>query len=127
MQAAALAAALALLAGVFAGFEPALGAAKFGSTVTINRARSGGAKGASGRVRTHQNACLEARKVTLFATFGKDRRTKIGVDRTNRGGGWKVDVPLAPGDHKAVLAKQRVNLPSGRTIVCKGASAKADL
>jgi hypothetical protein len=79
-----------------------------------------------GKVKADVPRCVRNRRVRLFERApGPD--TKVGGDRTNRRGRWKVEVPvdeLEPQDRFYAKARRKLNIVSGEGYVCRGDRSK---
>jgi len=79
-----------------------------------------------GKVKSEARQCVRNRRVVLFERReGPD--AKVGSDRTNRRGKWKVKVPVAdlePQDRFYAKARRKLNIVSGDGYVCRGDRSK---
>jgi hypothetical protein len=84
---------------------------------------SGDGTGAQGKVGSKNAACKKNRKVTLFKVEGKNR-TKIGSDRTDADGKWRVDAPLIEGDYQVDVAPKTLKKNAHHKHSCKKGKSK---
>jgi len=79
-----------------------------------------------GKVKADAPKCVRNRRVVLFERrSGPDR--KVGTDRTNRRGRWKVKVAvdeLEPQDRFYAKARRKLNIVSGDGYVCRADRSK---
>ncbi len=72
----------------------------------------------SGTAESRQGRCRKGRVVTVREQRrGPDRR--VGTDRTNRRGSWKVRARRARGRHYAVVAVKRYRQSDGTMVICR--------
>ena len=116
----------ALLAiGVFlAGIGTAGAGNKVKSKVKITKLEPAVAKG---KVVSKKARCERKRKVVLFVLpdpiYGQvGAKTKVGADKTNRKGKWKIKTSLDAGDYRA-----KVKPKAAGKKRCRGASKGASL
>ncbi|WP_110207437.1 hypothetical protein [Nocardioides daejeonensis] len=78
-----------------------------------------------GKVKAKKAFCEKGRKVVLRQI---DDGVKVGTDKTNKKGVWKVEFNqsvVGPGVFQATLAKKVVKV-KGKKVVCKAAKKKFD-
>jgi hypothetical protein len=113
---AALAVGGLLTASAFAGVV------KYDSTLTISRALPL----YHGKVKSSDERCERGRRVTLFEKQpGAD--DKVGSDRTNQQGRWKVKVPtgdLQPNDRFYAKVRRKLRIVSADGYVCRGDTSR---
>jgi hypothetical protein len=77
-----------------------------------------------GKVKSHNAACVEQRRVKLFKERRSGGRKLLGFDQTDGDGKWFVEVdPLKSGAYFAV-AKRREEGTAGTIFVCLRARSK---
>jgi hypothetical protein len=77
-----------------------------------------------GKVKAHNAACVEQRRVKLFKEKRSGGRRLLGFDQTDNDGKWFVEVdPLASGAYFAI-AKRREEGTAGTTFVCLRARSR---
>ena len=71
-----------------------------------------------GRVKSHNDACVDNRLVKLFKKKRSGGRKLLGKTHTDLEGKWEIIVdPLSSGSYRAVV-KQRAEGTAGTTFVC---------